>query len=197
MSGIVWSGMEHSGTHECVDQSLFGVLDWITKGAESLLLTARLKEVTSTAESSSRSDSRLCGLPSVSTSLTFTASDLVVLFQPRWSAPPRPFTPLSKTLSTFHLRLSDEPRRARSFLLSFCIAGFCMRCFLQCLTDYDFDMLRTTTRRDCRIFFIELLLLVSVCLVFCLSAAIRQVWLRKACDSALSFLSSSHRLCSF
>ena len=54
------------------------------------------------------------------------------------------------------LCLSDEPRRARSFLLSFCISGFCMRCFLQYLTDYDFDKLRTTTRRDCRIFFIEL-----------------------------------------
>ena len=74
----------------------------VTKEAGSLLLTAWLRAVTSTAESLSRSDSRLCGLPSVSTSLTFVASDLVVPFQPRWSAPPRLFTPLSKTLSTFH-----------------------------------------------------------------------------------------------
>ena len=78
-----------------------------------------LREVTSTAESLSRSDSRLCGLPSVSTSPTFTASDLVVPFQPRWSAPPPVYTGIFSLVEgveyVLFLRLLDEPRRSAAF----------------------------------------------------------------------------------
>ena len=58
-----------------------------------LLPRSLLLEVTSTAEPWSRSGLRWCGLPSMSASLTLLTSDLVVLCQPRWSAPPRLFTP--------------------------------------------------------------------------------------------------------
>ena len=104
------------------------------------------------AESLSRSDSRLCGLRSVSSSLPYLASDLVVPFQPRWSAPPGLFyTAIEDVEHLPSLGLSDEPRSARSLLLSFCIAGVCMRCILQHLTDHAFDKLRATRRRGCRI----------------------------------------------
>ena len=114
--GVDWSIRElvSVSTNLCL-------MSWTgSQRAESLLLTDWLREVTSTAESFSRSDSCLCGLPSVSTSLTFIALDLVVPFQPRWSAPPRLFTLGSSHLSKAvpSLRLSAEPRRSAAFFLA-------------------------------------------------------------------------------